>query len=67
MKNTGKLEMFIRFYGDGVSDETASKFQLAATSLGVDLSPAQIQGHLLLHKEDPEGAINNISSIATAI
>ncbi|KHN77303.1 Mitochondrial chaperone BCS1 [Toxocara canis] len=65
----GKMlaKMFIRFYGDGVSDETASKFQLAATSLGVDLSPAQIQGHLLLHKEDPEGAINNISSIATAI
>lgn len=58
--------MFIRFYGNRVSDEMAYKFQTSATALGADLSPAQIQGHLLLHKEDPQAAINNISMLIAA-
>uniref|UniRef100_A0A915AYD2 Mitochondrial chaperone BCS1 n=2 Tax=Parascaris univalens TaxID=6257 RepID=A0A915AYD2_PARUN len=65
-KGSMLAKMFIRFYGNRVSDEVAYKFQTSATALGADLSPAQIQGHLLLHKEDPQAAIKNVSMLTAA-
>lgn len=55
--------MFKHFYGDDVTDEMASEFREAAVALNIDISPAQVQGYLLLRKEDPQAALSDISSI----
>ncbi|KAH7726394.1 mitochondrial chaperone BCS1 [Aphelenchoides avenae] len=49
-------QMFKRFYED-VSDELCKQFRDAVLDLNRPLSPAQIQGHLLLHKTSPTDAI----------
>ncbi|VDK26717.1 unnamed protein product [Anisakis simplex] len=50
--------MFHRFYGAETNEAMAEEFQARVTGLGVELSPAQIQGHLLLYKDDPYKAID---------
>ncbi|VDN39841.1 unnamed protein product [Gongylonema pulchrum] len=55
--------MFQHFYGSNATTEMATKFRDAAVALGVDISPAQVQGYLLLRKEDPQAACSDISSI----
>uniref|UniRef100_A0A8R1TY69 Mitochondrial chaperone BCS1 n=1 Tax=Onchocerca volvulus TaxID=6282 RepID=A0A8R1TY69_ONCVO len=56
-------EMFKHFYGDNITEEMALRFQKAATALNMEISPAQIQGYLLLHKEDPQASIDDIATI----
>ncbi|VDO49764.1 unnamed protein product [Onchocerca flexuosa] len=55
--------MFKRFYGDNITEEMALRFQKAATTLNMKISPAQIQGYLLLRKEDPQASIDDIATI----
>ncbi|KAM3723069.1 Mitochondrial chaperone BCS1 [Dirofilaria immitis] len=56
-------EIFKHFYGDSITKEMALKFQKAAVTLNTKISPAQVQGYLLLRKEDPEASINDIAMI----
>ncbi|OZC06197.1 ATPase, AAA family [Onchocerca flexuosa] len=56
-------EMFKHFYGDNITEEMALRFQKAATTLNMKISPAQIQGYLLLRKEDPQASIDDIATI----
>ncbi|MFH4975227.1 hypothetical protein AB6A40_001936 [Gnathostoma spinigerum] len=53
-------QMFSRFYGEKSNPEMALQFQQAVTALNVKISPAHIQGHLLLHKENPLVAIESV-------
>lgn len=55
--------MFKRFYGEQVTKELAQQFQQAATSLNKPVSPAHLQGFLLVRKENPQSAIDEISKI----
>jgi chaperone BCS1 len=54
--------MFKLFYVD-FSEEMCASFSDAVGQLGKSLSPAQVQGHLLLHKRTPEKAIANVGNI----
>ncbi|CAG9533782.1 unnamed protein product [Cercopithifilaria johnstoni] len=56
-------EMFKHFYGDSISENMAVKFRKAAVALNMKISPAQVQGYLLLRKEDPQASINDIAMI----
>ncbi|VDK80704.1 unnamed protein product [Litomosoides sigmodontis] len=56
-------EMFKHFYGDGVTEDMALKFRKAAVALNIGISPAQVQGYLLLRKKDPQASINDIATI----
>ena len=62
-----KLQMFIRFYEtseDAVNLEAdPEEFVRRVVQSGRVLSPAQIQGHFLLHKHSPKTAIDTIDSI----
>lgn len=55
--------MFKHFYGDNVTEDMALKFRKAAIALNIEISPAQVQGYLLLRKEDPQASINDIATI----
>ncbi|KAI6191522.1 BCS1-like protein [Aphelenchoides bicaudatus] len=55
-------KMFQRFY-ENSSTEQCEKFAAKISQLGTGFSPAQIQGHLLLHKERPEDAIANVETL----
>lgn len=55
--------MFMHFYGSKAVNDMALNFQRAVSSLNVDVSPAQIQGHLLLFKESPQAAVDNVARI----
>ncbi|EJW82782.1 mitochondrial chaperone BCS1 [Wuchereria bancrofti] len=56
-------EMFKHFYGDNVTEDMTIKFRNAAVALNVQISPAQVQGYLLLRKEDPQASIDDIATI----
>ncbi|KAG7170652.1 Mitochondrial chaperone BCS1-like [Homarus americanus] len=61
---THQLEtMFCNFYPD-VSG-LASTFSQASGNLGVPLSAAAVQGHFMIYKEDPLGAVHNVIHMAT--
>lgn len=57
------LQMFKHFYGDKITEDMALKFRKAAVALKKEISPAQMQGYLLLRKEDPQASINDIAMI----
>ncbi|VDN06131.1 unnamed protein product [Thelazia callipaeda] len=56
-------EMFKHFYGPEISEEMALRFGKAAKSLNTEISPAQVQGYLLLRKESPQAAMDDITTI----
>ncbi|XP_061413256.1 mitochondrial chaperone BCS1 [Lethenteron reissneri] len=65
-------QMFLRFYPDEPI-EAARNFAGALADLAVkmtgnteslQLSPAQVQGHFMLYKMDPQGAICNVGDLA---
>lgn len=55
--------MFKHFYGDNITEDMASKFRKAAVALNMEISPAQVQGYLLLRKKDPQASIDDIATI----
>lgn len=55
-------KMFKRFY-ENVSDELVKKFVEVTSELGKTFSPAELQRHLILYKNDPQEAIDNVSII----
>lgn len=57
-------QMFSRFYPDQ-SQRAAEEFADSALSASDKISAAQVQGHFMLHKNDPKIAIENTGSIAT--
>lgn len=50
--------LYKRFY-ENVSEDLVLKFRTKVMNTGSDISPAQIQGHLQLHKTNPEEAIKD--------
>lgn len=54
--------MFLRFYPQ---QPPAAAERFAQRALGVceQLSAAQVQGHFMLYKADPEGAVENVGSM----
>lgn len=56
--------MFSRFYPDA-SPLQASLFAKCSTDVRVPVSAAAIQGHFMVYKEDPQGAIDNIEQLIT--
>lgn len=57
-------QMFTRFYPDQ-TQHAAEEFADSALSASDKISAAQVQGHFMLHKNDPKIAIENTGSIAT--
>ncbi|XP_063285346.1 mitochondrial chaperone BCS1 [Pelobates fuscus] len=55
-------QMFLRFYPDQ-TPATGEQFAKAAFSHTDKLSAAQVQGHFMMYKTDPEGAIENIGCV----
>ncbi|GAA6102321.1 mitochondrial chaperone BCS1 isoform X1, partial [Tachysurus ichikawai] len=55
-------QMFWRFYPKESAAE-GERFAARALAAHTDLSPAQVQGHFMLHKTDPAGAIDNVTKI----
>ena len=53
--------LFRRFY-DNVPDDLVEKFRTKVTNGRCEVSPAQIQGHLQLHKTNPEEAVKTFSN-----
>lgn len=59
-------QMFLRFYRDQddvTRQNLACKFSQDVMSHKRDVSPAQIQGYFMFHKNDPDKVINNVSQI----
>uniref|UniRef100_A0A8C5PM98 Mitochondrial chaperone BCS1 n=1 Tax=Leptobrachium leishanense TaxID=445787 RepID=A0A8C5PM98_9ANUR len=56
------MQMFLRFYPDQTI-AAADEFARAALSHTDKTSAAQIQGHFMMHKADPEDAIRNIGTV----
>ncbi|KAM6132039.1 mitochondrial chaperone BCS1 isoform 1-T1 [Phoenicopterus ruber ruber] len=54
--------MFQRFYPEQ-PPAAAERFAEQALAISKQISAAQVQGHFMLYKKDPEGAIANIHSI----
>lgn len=57
-------QMYLRFYPEQPAAE-AERFAKAALEASDHISAAQIQGHFMMHKLDPLGAIKEIHSLAT--
>ncbi|XP_065417441.1 LOW QUALITY PROTEIN: mitochondrial chaperone BCS1 [Chrysemys picta bellii] len=55
--------MFQRFYPDQPA-AAGDKFAEQALRVSEQISAAQVQGHLMLYKADPAGAIENVQSIS---
>lgn len=55
-------QMFHRFYPEESAGQ-ADKFAEHALALHTDISAAQVQGHFMLYKLDPAGAIDNVSQM----
>lgn len=53
-------QMFRRFYPDEPASE-GERFAERALAAHAELSAAQVQGHFLLHKTDPSGAVDNVA------
>ncbi|EFN70329.1 Mitochondrial chaperone BCS1 [Camponotus floridanus] len=58
-------QMFLRFYKEPGKDpdELAKKFAENVMSFKRNVSPAQIQGYFMFHKNNPEAVINNVTQI----
>lgn len=57
------VKMFTRFYGLPSSDPLCSEFIARVMNLGQKLSPAELQGHFLLYKQDPKAAIERVEDL----
>lgn len=57
--------MFLRFYKEPGKDPSvlAKKFAENIMSFKRNVSPAQIQGYFMFHKNNPEAVINNVTQI----
>lgn len=55
--------MFQRFYPEQ-SWAAAERFADQALAVSDQLSAAQVQGHFMLHKADPPGAITDVGALA---
>ncbi|KAJ0005378.1 hypothetical protein NQD34_015272 [Periophthalmus magnuspinnatus] len=55
-------QMFGRFYPETPHSD-GDRFAQDALSVHPEISAEQVQGHFLLHKTDPQGAINNVREI----
>ncbi|XP_072300199.1 mitochondrial chaperone BCS1-like [Eucyclogobius newberryi] len=55
-------QMFGRFYPETPQSDRDG-FAAAALSVHPEVSAAQVQGHFLLHKTDPQGAMDNVKRI----
>lgn len=55
--------MLEHFYGETLDKKLLSRFQQDLKSLDLQISPAQLQGHLLLYKMDPFSALSNLKSL----
>ena len=56
-------DMFTRFYPDEPA-AVARAFSEKVVNSKLVISPAQVQGHFMLHKDEPQAAIDNIFTIA---
>ncbi|VDD95637.1 unnamed protein product [Enterobius vermicularis] len=57
------FQMLEHFYGETLDKKLLSRFQQDLKSLDLQISPAQLQGHLLLYKMDPFSALSNLKSL----
>lgn len=57
--------MFLRFYKepDKNPDALAKEFADSVMSFKKYVSPAQIQGYFMFHKNNPDAVINNVAQI----
>ncbi|KAK1165459.1 mitochondrial chaperone BCS1 [Acipenser oxyrinchus oxyrinchus] len=55
-------QMFQRFYPTEPSGQ-GEKFAERALAVSQSISAAQVQGHFMLNKQDPQGAIDNVAEI----
>ena len=58
------IRMFTRFYPDNPMTP-ATAFADAALNCGTEKSVAQIQGHFMMFKNDPHGAVIHVDMIET--
>uniref|UniRef100_A0A158R4L2 Mitochondrial chaperone BCS1 n=1 Tax=Syphacia muris TaxID=451379 RepID=A0A158R4L2_9BILA len=56
-------QMFNNFYGARLNNELLMRFRRNVQLLDSQISPAQLQGHLLLHKTNPESALQELDSL----
>lgn len=56
------IQMFRRFYPDEPPPE-GERFAEQALAVHSEISAAQVQGHFLLHKNDPAGSIDNVAQM----
>lgn len=59
------MRMYARFYPDQ-APARAGEFAEKVMGLGQSRSIAQIQGHFMLYKNDPTGAIDNIEYLSSS-
>ena len=55
-------KIFQRFYPDE-PEHRALEFAQLVCAVGKDISPAQVQGFFMFHKDDAQGAIDNVHNI----
>uniref|UniRef100_A0A914PYH8 Mitochondrial chaperone BCS1 n=1 Tax=Panagrolaimus davidi TaxID=227884 RepID=A0A914PYH8_9BILA len=56
-------KMFQRFYEKNVSEEIVQEFCEASSKLEKPFSPAQLQKHLIVYKDSPKAAIENVHEL----
>uniref|UniRef100_A0AC35UAB9 Mitochondrial chaperone BCS1 n=1 Tax=Rhabditophanes sp. KR3021 TaxID=114890 RepID=A0AC35UAB9_9BILA len=57
--------LFERFYGELATPEDTSAFVEIVMKFKNNVSPAQIQGYLLMYKDEPKGALQYLNSLIT--
>lgn len=55
--------MFSRFYRQPSDSVLADEFVKRVSEHKTELSPAMIQGHFLMYKQDPRAALDNIKNM----
>lgn len=64
-------KMFARFYRDPLHSSSSSnisdQFVQKVKEEGKELSPATIQGHFLMYKQDPKAAIDNVRNMFKSV
>lgn len=58
-------QMFLRFYKEPDKDPgaLAKEFADSVMSFKKNVSPAQIQGYFMFHKNNPDAVVNNVAQI----
>uniref|UniRef100_A0A8R1HKQ3 Mitochondrial chaperone BCS1 n=1 Tax=Caenorhabditis japonica TaxID=281687 RepID=A0A8R1HKQ3_CAEJA len=60
-------KMFERFYHESSDSPLAEQFVRRVSEQKSELSPAMIQGHFLMHKEDPRGAAEHVNDMFKSV